>query len=129
MMPLGMNAMMPFEANATPNEVQRNDRRRTDRFPLSCELVYRMSGKRLAHEQGSGMTIDMSSGGVLFRCDRQLLPGKRIEMAISWPAQLDNRCGLKLIARGRVVRSNGTQAAVAIQQYEFRTMGRQGLSL
>ncbi len=121
--------MMPFEFDTTPNEVQRADRRRTDRFPLQCELVYRMSGKRLAHEQGVGATIDMSSGGVLFRCDRPLVPGKRIEMAISWPAQLDNRCSLKLIARGRVVRSNGNQAAVAIQQYEFRTMGKHGLSL
>jgi c-di-GMP-binding flagellar brake protein YcgR len=128
-MPLGTNAMMPFEYKASPNEAGRSDRRRTDRFPLSCELVYRMSGKRLAHEQGSGTTIDMSSGGILFRCDRQLLPGKRIEMAISWPAQLDNRCGLKLIARGRVVRTDGMQAAVAIQQYEFRTMGKHGLSL
>lgn len=121
--------MMPIEFKASPNEAGRSDRRRTDRFPLSCELVYRMSGKRLAHEQGSGTTIDMSSGGILFRCDRQLLPGKRIEMAISWPAQLDNRCGLKLIARGRVVRTDGMQAAVAIQQYEFRTMGKHGLSL
>lgn len=128
-MPLETNAMMPIESNADPNQVQRSDRRRTDRFPLSCELVYRMSGKRLAHEQGAGVTVDMSSGGVRFHCDRQLLPGKRIEMAISWPAQLDNRCGLKLIARGRVVRTDGTQAAVAIQQYEFRTMGRHGLSL
>lgn len=121
--------MMPFDADETPNEVQRSDRRRTDRFPLNCELVYRMSGKRLAHEQGAGTTIDMSSGGVLFQCERPPLPGKRIEMAISWPAQLDNRCSLKLIARGRVVRANGNQAAVAIQQYEFRTMGKHGLTL
>lgn len=121
--------MMPFESDAMRTDAQRTDRRRTDRFPLNCELVYRMSGKRLANEQGAGTTIDMSSGGVLFRCDRELLPGKRIEMAISWPAQLDNRCGLKLIARGKVVRTSGTQAAVAIQQYEFRTMGKHGLSL
>ena len=111
------------------NDVLRTDRRRTDRFPIQCELVYRMSGKRLAHEQGAGVTVDMSSGGVRFRTERPLVPCKRVEMAIRWPAQLDNRCSLKLIARGRVVRAEGDQAAVEIQQYEFRTMGRNGLSL
>lgn len=111
------------------NEAARADRRRTDRFPIECELVYRMSGKRFAHEQGRGVTIDMSSGGVRFRADRPLVAGKRVEMAIRWPAQLDNRCSLKLMARGRVVRSEGDQAAIEIQQYEFRTMGRSGLSL
>ncbi len=121
--------MMPPELAPTANAMQRSDRRRTDRFPLACEMVYRMSGKRLAHQQGRGRTIDMSSGGVRFEADGLLAPGKRIEMAISWPAQLDNRCGLKLIARGRVVRSSGHQAAVAIQQYEFRTMGKHGLTL
>ncbi len=120
---------MPSELDPLANAIQRSDRRRTDRFPLACELVYRMSGKRLAHEQGSGKTIDMSSGGIRFVADRPLVPGKRVELAISWPAQLDNRCSLKLIARGRVLRSSGNQSAVAIQQYEFRTMGRQGLAL
>lgn len=111
------------------NDVLRTDRRRTDRFPIECEMVYRMSGKRLAHEQGKGVTIDMSSGGVRFRTEKPLVPGKRVEMAIRWPAQLDNRCSLKLMARGRVVRSEGDQAAVEIQQYEFRTLGRNGLTL
>lgn len=121
--------MMPYPMDFADNEVTRSDRRRTDRFPLNCELVYRMSGKRLGHEQGSGTTIDISSGGVLFRCDRPLMPGKRIEMAISWPARLDNHCSLKLVARGRIVRTEGERAAVAIQQYEFRTMGKHGLAL
>lgn len=111
------------------NDATRTDRRRTDRFPIECELVYRLSGKRFAHEQGRGVTIDMSSGGVRFRAERPLVAGKRVEMAIRWPAQLDNRCSLKLVARGRVVRTEGDQAAIEIQQYEFRTMGRNGLCL
>lgn len=71
----------------------------------------------------------MSSGGILFSTQHMLLPGKRLEMAISWPAQLDNRCALKLVARGRVVRYDGGRAAVEIQQYEFRTLGAQGLAI
>ena len=33
-----------------------------------------------------------------------LIPGKRLETSISWPAQLDDKCQLKLVARGRVAR-------------------------
>jgi len=71
----------------------------------------------------------MSSGGVLFETEVPLIPGKRLEMAISWPAQLDNRCALKLVAQGRVVRCEGGRAAVEIQKYEFRTVGVHGLSV
>ncbi|MGQ9916522.1 MAG: hypothetical protein ACUVS7_03810 [Bryobacteraceae bacterium] len=62
--------MTPFPMDSLENEPVQADRRRTDRFRISCELVYRMSGRRLGHEQGSGRTIDMSSGGELFQCDR-----------------------------------------------------------
>jgi hypothetical protein len=44
-----------------------------------------------------------------------------MELSISWPAQLDNKCPLKLVARGRVVRFDHGRAAIEIQQYEFRT--------
>jgi hypothetical protein len=50
-------------------------------------------------------------------------------MAISWPAQLDHKCALKLIARGKVVRAGAGMAAVSIDQYEFRTLGRSGLAV
>ncbi|MBI5281676.1 MAG: PilZ domain-containing protein [Candidatus Solibacter usitatus] len=88
-----------------------------------------MMSKRLGDEAGSGTTINMSSSGVLFQTEKPLIPGKRLEMAISWPAQLDNRCALKLLARGRVVRSEGGATAVEIQQYEFRTVGIHGLAV
>jgi hypothetical protein len=92
-------------------------------------MCFKVLSKRHGLEQGGGTTINMSSGGVLFDTDQVLLPGKRVEMAISWPAQLDNKCSLKLVARGRVVRFEPGRAAVEIQQYEFRTMGTSGLSL
>jgi len=58
---------------------------------------------------------------VLFTSQHVLLPGRRLEVAISWPAQLNNKCALKLVARGRVVRFEEGIAAIEIQQYEFRT--------
>jgi hypothetical protein len=48
-------------------------------------------------------------------------------LAVSWPALLDNVLPLKLIARGRLVRADGTQAAMTIEKYEFKTRGSNGL--
>ncbi len=66
----------------------------------------------------------MSSTGILFTTDRELTPGRRVELAISWPAQLDGSCPLKLVASGRVVRAEPGRAAMEIYQYEFRTASR-----
>jgi hypothetical protein len=105
------------------------ERRTSDRFPIEREIRYRVINRRQGSENGGGTTVNMSSSGVLFSSELPLLPGKRVEMAISWPAQLDNRCALKLMARGRIVRCDQGRVAVEIQQYEFRTMGGQGLAL
>lgn len=105
------------------------ERRTSNRFPIEREVYYRVLNKRSQNESGSGITRNMSSSGILFTTEHTLLPGKRVEVAISWPAQLDDKCPLKLIARGRVVRSEPGLAAVEIQQYEFRTMGAHGLTL
>ena len=104
------------------------DRRSSNRFPIEREIFYRVLSKRSGSETGVGTTKNISSSGILFTTEHTLIPGKRIEMAISWPAQLDNHCALKLVARGRVVRSEPGLAAVEIQQYEFRTMGSHGLA-
>ena len=97
------------------------DRRHSDRFPIEREVRYRVLSKRSGEEAGEGRTINISSSGVLFTSEHILLPGRRMELSISWPAQLDNKCALKLVARGRVVRFEGGRAAIEIQQYEFRT--------
>ncbi len=99
-----------------------NDRRQADRFPIDREIRYKLLGKRNGSEEtGVGKTINMSSAGVLFTADQLILPGRRMEVSISWPAQLNSRCALRLVARGRVVRFEEGKAALEIQQYEFRT--------
>jgi hypothetical protein len=65
----------------------------------------------------------MSSGGVLFTTESCLPEGARVEIAISWPAQLNGATQLKLVAIGVLVRTNDREAAVAIQRYEFKTRG------
>jgi hypothetical protein len=101
------------------------DRRHSDRFPIERDVRYRVLSKRAGEESGDGKTVNISSSGVLFTSEHVLLPGRRLELAISWPAQLNNKCALKLVARGRVVRFEAGCTALEIQQYEFRTQSSQ----
>jgi len=105
----------------SPNETVQADRRHSDRFPIEREVRYRVLNKRGGDEAGDGKTLNISSSGVLFTTEQMLLPGRRLELSINWPAQLNNKCALKLVARGRVVRFEKGRAAIEIQQYEFRT--------
>jgi hypothetical protein len=109
-------------------EKEKDDRRSADRFPIEREVRYKVLSRKSSTEgeSGSGMTVNMSSNGVLFTTDRYLLPGRRLEVSISWPAQLNSKIALKLVARGRVVRSEEGRAAIEIHQYEFRTQANQG---
>jgi hypothetical protein len=103
------------------SNTQKTDRRTADRFPIEREVRYKVLSKRNADEGGVGRTVNMSSSGILFTSEHMLLPGRRMELSISWPAQLNNETPLKLVARGRVTRFESGKAALEIQQYEFRT--------
>jgi hypothetical protein len=98
-----------------------SDRRHSDRFPIERDVRFRILNKRGGDEAGEGKTLNISSSGVLFTSEHMLLPGRRLELDISWPVQLNNQVALKLVARGRVVRFEEGRAAIEIQQYEFRT--------
>ena len=102
-------------------EKDENDRRGADRFPIEREVRFKVFNRKTTDEVGIGKTLNMSSNGVLFTTDRHLLAGKRLEISINWPAQLNSTVALKLVARGRIVRSEEGVAAIEIHQYEFRT--------
>ncbi|MBI1895372.1 MAG: PilZ domain-containing protein [Acidobacteria bacterium] len=104
------------------------DRRRADRFPIEQEVRYRIRNKRQQEHEGSGKTVNISSSGVLITTSQVLVPGKRVELAISWPVRLDNRCALKLVAKGRVSRLEQGRAAIEIQHYEFHTQASKALT-
>ena len=112
----------------SPQQIREAERRRSDRFAIERELRYRALNKRGGEEAGEGKTLNMSSSGVLFTAAQILRPGRRVELAISWPAQLNNKCALRLVARGRIVRFENGVAAMEIQQYEFRTQSAPGAS-
>ena len=98
-----------------------SERRSADRFPIEQEIRYRAVTRRQQDQGGSGKTVNMSSSGILFETQTDLAPGKQLEVSVAWPAQLNNKTPLKLVARGRVVRVDDRRAALEIQHYEFRT--------
>ena len=103
-----------------------SERRRSSRFPIEREVRYKTLNQRSETFAGSGKTLNISSSGVLFTSDHDLPVGTRLEVSISWPAQLNEKCLLNLVARGRVTRHLKGQLALQIQQYEFRTQSRPG---
>ena len=105
------------------------DRRGSDRFSIEREVRFKVFNKKNVEEAGLGKTLNMSSTGVLFTTAQMLLPGRRIEVSISWPAQLNNKCALRLVARGKVVRFDDGKAAMEIQQYEFKTQAKLTLAV
>lgn len=98
------------------------ERRGAVRFPIDQPVRYKVTSRRPV-EVGQGKTLNISSTGVLFTSELSLTPGERVEVDVNWPAQLDHKHPLKLVASGRVVRVSGGQAAILIERHEFRTQG------
>jgi hypothetical protein len=76
---------------------------------------------------GEGKTINMGSTGMLFSTDQVLPIARLVQVFVNWPARLADDCGLRFVAWGPVVRSNGQQTAIRINKYEFRTRSSRGI--
>ena len=98
-----------------------NNRRSSERMSIEREVSYRVLNDRAGEIAATGKTVNISSSGILFTTEHMLLPGRRVEISINWPAKLDNKCALKLVARGRIVRFQEGIAALEIMHHEFRT--------
>jgi len=96
------------------------ERRAAVRFPIAQEVCYKLFNREVT---GAGKSVNISSCGLLFTTDQELASGESVEVSVNWPAQLDNRCALKLVTTGRVVRSQSGLVAISIERYEFRTQG------
>lgn len=91
------------------------ERRQHQRFPITAQSQYILGGTR-----GPATTTDISSGGVFLKTETTLPVGKQIEVLIDWPALLDQRCPLRLVISGKVLRSSDAGTAVGIIRYDFR---------
>jgi hypothetical protein len=99
------------------------ERRVTRRYEIHLELRWKLLRRRKVLDAGSGHTINLSSGGILFDASRLLPVGECVELSISWPVLLHNVAPMKLVICGLVVWSSGTQAAIQTTRHEFRTTG------
>ena len=104
-----------------------DDRRSSHRLPIERDVRYKVLAGKGVTQTGMGKTLNMSSGGVLFTTEGPLPQGERVELSVSWPAQLNHTLPLKLVAMGRLVRCENSQAAIVIERYEFKTQGSNGL--
>jgi PilZ domain len=95
------------------------ERRRKTRFPIG--LVARYTVQRPHPIEGAGLTVNISSNGVLMTSANQVSPGTSIRIVIEWPILIGNVCPLALHIRGTVVRSARSLVAVRFSTYEFRT--------
>jgi hypothetical protein len=102
-------------------EVIHEDRRDDRRYPIELDLRYKVVARSRAPLHGTGRTMNMSSGGVLFDGDQSLPAGAFVELSIKWPVLLHDKCPLTLLIVGRVVRSEGDRVAVKTNRYEFHT--------
>jgi len=97
------------------------DRRVNSRFPVQEDVSYRVIHSHSDPISGTGSTLNIGSGGLLFTTHEDLEVGRTVEVAVNWPAKLGGTCPLRFVAVGRVVRSQDGRTAVRIQRYEFKT--------
>jgi c-di-GMP-binding flagellar brake protein YcgR len=104
-----------------------HDRRSKRRYPIELPVQYKIMKNYLVMGTGSGTSLDLSSGGIAFTSNAPLKIGSYLELSISWPVLLNQSCPLKLVASGRVVRSDQNRTAISLDRYEFRTSGAKTL--
>jgi PilZ domain len=106
--------------NSTHSATDMIDRRLRRRYPIALNLEYRMLSGSQVLRVGSGATVNLSSGGVLFQCQHPLPPQAYVELRIDWPFLLNGVLRLQLKVQGCVVRSDGQGTAIHTWGYEFR---------
>jgi len=108
----------------TPPNSPRPEQRLHNRYQIALNVQYKLRKKDQVVRFGSGRTLNISSGGILFHTKDPLPASGEIEIALDWPLLLDQHCPLRLLAHGRIVRNDALGTAVRFRSYEFRTSKR-----
>jgi len=99
------------------------ERRASPRYAVELEVAYKVVRRSRSVVTGSGRTVNISAGGVLFEATDPLPAEGRVELAIRWPMGVAKRLELDLCVVGRIVRSFGNCYAIQIQSSQFRSGG------
>jgi CheY-like chemotaxis protein len=97
------------------------ERRINTRFSCQMDLTYQTLEPPILSGKGASETLNIGSKGLLFASNEQLDAGQLVRIVLDWPIRLENQVLLKMVAEGRVVRSDNCQTAMTINKYEFRT--------
>jgi CheY-like chemotaxis protein len=99
----------------------RGERRINTRFSCQMDLTYQTLEPPILSGKGASETLNIGSKGLLFASNDRLDAGQLVRIVLDWPIRLENQVLLKMVAEGRVVRSDDCQTAMTITKYEFRT--------
>ncbi len=106
--------------------MEMSDQRKSKRFNLRLPIRLVREGDRRLDEEGE--TVNLSSGGVLFRSNVELQIGSPIEYMITLQQTSDHQHAIQLHCVGKVVRhhrwsGSGEEAGIAmaatLERYEF----------
>ena len=97
------------------------ERRLKVRYPVRLQARYRSlnSEERIS---GVGLTVNMSSSGLLVTCQHHVPSGSQMEVLLDWPSLLNSTVPLQLVTSGRVIRSEPSSFVIEFATYQFRTM-------
>ena len=96
-----------------------SERRLRWRFEIQMDLRCKLpdTGEIL-----EGTTCDISSLGVRFRANHSLPIGQSVQLSLTWPVRLEERCPLQLVVHGSVIREDGRGIAIVANSHEFRLL-------
>lgn len=97
------------------------ERRSKTRYPIELNVRV-VTTQRKVRSYQTARTLNISSGGVLIAAQFAVTHGSILELMIEWPWTLDGGVPLQLVATGIVVRCSQSAFAVALRNYQFRTM-------
>ena len=82
----GMSLAVKVHRHGSDMRKNRNERRRQrPRYDIALSVRYIVSSQSLV--RGTGELENISSAGLLFRCDGRVPVGSRILMEIDWPSR------------------------------------------
>jgi hypothetical protein len=96
------------------------ERRANKRYELRFPLRYRISQKGAPPYTGISLTLDLSAGGIAFRCRKPLPVGSHIELLVDWPTRYRDVSPIELHVTGFVVRSANGRTAVRMTSHRLR---------
>jgi hypothetical protein len=96
------------------------ERRADPRYGVRLPLHYRIAQRGQPVISGAGLTLDVSTNGISFRCRKPLPLGVHIEVSVAWPALYRDMYPIDLLGTGFVVRSDRGRAAMRMTSHRLR---------